>query len=98
MSSNSDFFTGLTHLSIGPWDFGKSLHDALCEIHAESIRGKVPSISDVPKLVQDHLHLPFANVEVRENSVRGAEKALTQYLEKHGATLRDWNMLRRRSN
>lgn len=67
--------------------FGKSLHDALCEIHAESIRGNVPSISDVPKLVQDHLHLPFANTQVLENSVRGAEKALKQYLEKHGEQL-----------
>ena len=64
--------------------YGKSLHDALCEIHAESIRGNVPSTADVPKLVQAHLHLPFANTEVRENSVRGAEKALCHYLETHG--------------
>ncbi len=67
--------------------FGKSLHDALCEIHAESIRGNVPTIADIPKLVQDHLHLPFANEQVRENSVRGAEKALKLYLEKHGDNL-----------
>jgi ATP-dependent DNA helicase UvrD/PcrA len=67
--------------------FGKSLHDALCEIHAESIRGNVPAIADVPKLVQSHLHLPFANDEVRANSVRGAEKALRQYLQKHGEHL-----------
>lgn len=67
--------------------FGKSLHDALCEIHAESIRGNVPTLADVPKLVEDHLHLPFANDEVRENSVRGAEKALRQYLKKHGDQL-----------
>jgi DNA helicase II / ATP-dependent DNA helicase PcrA len=67
--------------------FGKSLHDALCEIHAESILGKVPTVADVPKLVQDHLHLPFANELVRENSVRGAEKALKQYLENHGQHL-----------
>ncbi|HET9284660.1 MAG TPA: PD-(D/E)XK nuclease family protein [Candidatus Angelobacter sp.] len=40
--------------------YGKSLHDALCEIHAESIQGRVPTAEDVPKLVQDHLHLPFA--------------------------------------
>lgn len=67
--------------------FGKSLHDALCEIHSESIRGNVPKLADVPRLVQDHLHLPFANEEVRENSVKGAEKALRQYLEKHGQQL-----------
>ena len=67
--------------------YGKSLHDALCEIHAESILGNVPTIADVPRLVQNHLHLPFANTEVRENSIRGAEKALRQYLEKHGEHL-----------
>ena len=67
--------------------FGKSLHDALCEIHAESIIGNVPTSKDVPKLVEDHLHLPFANDEVRENSIRGAEKALRLYLEKHGDQL-----------
>jgi DNA helicase-2/ATP-dependent DNA helicase PcrA len=67
--------------------FGKSLHDALCEIHAESIRGNVPTIADVPQLVERHLHLPFANEQVRENSVRGAEKALRQYLDKHGEHL-----------
>jgi DNA helicase-2/ATP-dependent DNA helicase PcrA len=67
--------------------FGKSLHDALCEIHAESIRGSIPTVADVPDLVERHLHLPFANEDVRENSVRGAEKALRQYLEKHGEHL-----------
>lgn len=67
--------------------FGKSLHDALCEIHAEAIRGNLPTIKDVPKLVEDHLHLPFANDEVRKNSIRGAEKALRQYLVKHGDQL-----------
>ncbi len=67
--------------------FGKSLHDALCQIHAESIRGNVPTIADVPTLVEDHLHLPFANEEVRQNSIRGAEKALRQYIQRHGEQL-----------
>jgi DNA helicase-2/ATP-dependent DNA helicase PcrA len=67
--------------------FGKSLHDALCEIHAESIRGNIPTIKDVPRLVQNHLHLPFANEQVRENSERSAKEALKQYLEKHGEDL-----------
>ncbi len=64
--------------------YGKSLHDALCEIHAESIQGRVPTTNDVPKLVSDHLHLPFANSEVLRNSVRGAEDALRRYLKNHG--------------
>lgn len=67
--------------------YGKSLHDALCEVHAESIQGRVPTAKDVSRLVNDHLHLPFANVEVRENSVRGAEEALKLYLKNHGSHL-----------
>jgi DNA helicase-2/ATP-dependent DNA helicase PcrA len=67
--------------------FGKSLHDALCEIHAEAIRGRIVRPADVPALVQRHLHLPFANEEVRDNLVRSAEKALRQYLDKHGEHL-----------
>lgn len=67
--------------------FGKSLHDALCEIHSESIRGNVPTMAQIPDLVERHLHLPFANAEVKENSARGAEKALQQYLKKHGGHL-----------
>lgn len=63
--------------------FGKSLHDALCEIHAESIHGTVPSLHDVPRLVHDHLHLPFANEEVRENANQSAQKILSQYLTTH---------------
>jgi DNA helicase-2/ATP-dependent DNA helicase PcrA len=69
--------------------YGKSLHDALCEIHSESIQGRVPSANDVSRLVNDHLHLPFANSEVRENSVRGAEDALKLYLKKHGNHLKN---------
>lgn len=64
--------------------YGKSLHDALCEIHSESLRGKVPTVEDVPRLVEDHLHLPFANKLVWDNSIRGATTALTRYLEQHG--------------
>lgn len=67
--------------------YGKSLHDALAEIHAESIRGRVPSVDDIPRLVEDHLHLPFANTPVRDNLERSANAALTRYLNEHGQNL-----------
>jgi DNA helicase II / ATP-dependent DNA helicase PcrA len=67
--------------------YGKSLHDALAEIHAESLKGRIPSKSDVPRLVEDHLHLPFANRLVEENLKRAADKALTGYLQAHGQNL-----------
>jgi DNA helicase II / ATP-dependent DNA helicase PcrA len=63
--------------------YGKSLHDALAEIHAESLRGRIPALSDVPRLVDDHLHLPFASADIRENLRASARRALHRYLEKH---------------
>lgn len=67
--------------------YGKSLHDALAEIHSESIKGAVPTVSDVSRLVDDHLHLPFANAQVVENLQRAATQALRRYLTDHAAEL-----------
>jgi len=67
--------------------YGKSLHNALAEIHAESIRGHIPSVTEVPRLVEEHLHLPFANDEVWENLRKAAAKALSKYLNTHGSDL-----------
>jgi DNA helicase II / ATP-dependent DNA helicase PcrA len=67
--------------------YGKSLHDALAEIHSESIKGNVPNLDDVPRLVDEHLHLPFANREVDEHLRKAAREALSRYLRDHGADL-----------
>jgi len=67
--------------------YGKSLHDALAEIHAESLKGRIPTKADVPRLVEEHLHLPFANRLVEDNLKRAAHKALTGYLQSHGQNL-----------
>lgn len=71
-----------------PLGYGKSLHDALAEIHSEALLGRIPSIGDVPGLVETHLHLPFANAEIRENLKNAAEDVLRRYLEQHGKNLR----------
>lgn len=67
--------------------YGKSLHDALAEIHAESIKGNIPDLNQVERLVEDHLHLPFANRAVQENLERAATTALTRYLTEHSRDL-----------
>jgi DNA helicase-2/ATP-dependent DNA helicase PcrA len=67
--------------------YGKSLHDALAEIHAESIRGRVPDEEDVKRLIDEHLHLPYANAPVRENLIRAGRAALSRYLREHGQHL-----------
>jgi DNA helicase II / ATP-dependent DNA helicase PcrA len=67
--------------------YGKSIHDALAEIHAESMKGMIPGVDDVNRLVTNHLHLPFANAAVRNNLERAANEALTRYLTEHGCNL-----------
>ncbi len=67
--------------------YGKSIHDMLAEIHGEAIRGNVATLEDVPRLVQDHLHLPFANVEVEEYLRTEATESLERYLKGHGEDL-----------
>lgn len=67
--------------------YGKSLHDALAEIHAESLKGSIPTKADVPRLVEEHLHLPFANKPIEDNLKRAAHKALTGYLQSYGPNL-----------
>jgi DNA helicase-2/ATP-dependent DNA helicase PcrA len=68
--------------------YGKSLHDALAEIHSESVKGRIPTADDVERLVSDHLHLPFANDEVKEFLGKAAKAALTRYLRDHGDNLK----------
>jgi DNA helicase-2/ATP-dependent DNA helicase PcrA len=70
-----------------PLGYGKSLHDALAEIHSESLSGRIPGLADVPRLVEEHLHLPFANAQIRDNLRKEAAKALAGYLRKHSQEL-----------
>jgi len=63
--------------------YGKSLHDALAEIHAESIKGNIPTIADVSRLVEDHLHLPYAGSEIKRVLQEAAHVSLTRYLREH---------------
>ena len=63
-----------------PMGYGKSLHDALAEVHQCYLRGQPLDPSDVPNLVGRHLRLPYANKEVRENLRRSAERNLTDYI------------------
>ena len=67
--------------------YGKSMHNALAEIHAESIQGRIPDVDEVDRLVDEHLNLPFANVPVEQNLRRAARAALTRYLNEHSRNL-----------
>ena len=61
--------------------YGKSLHDALAEVHGGATRGDVPDADKVPALIERHLHTPYAYPALRQKLEAAAEKALYQYLD-----------------
>ncbi len=70
-------FNAPIHEALG---YGKSLHDALAEVHARAIRGDVAEASEVPELVKTHMHTPFAYPALRQQLEATAEKVLNKYL------------------
>lgn len=60
--------------------YGKSLHDALAEIHHRAMRGKKVHETDVPDLVDRHLLTPYAFGELRQNLRQAATRDITNYI------------------
>jgi len=71
-------FNAPIHEALG---YGKSLHDALAEVHARAIRGDVADAAEVPRLVEMHLHTPYAYPALRRQLEESAERVLRDYLE-----------------
>ncbi len=61
--------------------YGKSLHDALAEVHSRAIRGDIVSQEEVPSLVATHLHVPYAYPVLRGTLTESAEGVLSRYIE-----------------
>ena len=75
-------FNAPIHEALG---YGKSLHDALAEVHAGAIRGVVPDDGDVPKLVETHLHVPYAYPALRDVLENSAKRVISDYLADNAA-------------
>ncbi|HEY4217011.1 MAG TPA: ATP-dependent DNA helicase [Gemmatimonadaceae bacterium] len=67
--------------------YGKSLHDALAEVHGRAIRGDVATPNEAQHLVAMHMHAPYAYPALREALTRSAEKAVADYLRDNSALL-----------
>ncbi len=70
-------FNAPIHEALG---YGKSLHDALAEVHQRAIRKDYAKDKEVPDLLARHLHTPYAYPALREKLEKAAEKVLTHYL------------------
>ncbi len=75
-------FNAPIHEALG---YGKSLHDALAEVHARALRGDVADASEVPRLVETHLHAPYAYPALRQQLEETAERVLRDYLADNAA-------------
>lgn len=60
--------------------FGRSLHNALAEVHARAINGDHATDGDAPNLVGTHLHVPFANPALKARMEASAEKIVRNYI------------------
>jgi DNA helicase-2/ATP-dependent DNA helicase PcrA len=65
--------------------FGKSLHDALAEVHKRALEGEDISPGEANALVQRHLRTPFAYPALREKLEAAAVKTIIGYIEKNRA-------------
>ena len=65
---------------VPPMGYGKSLHDALAEVHHRVMRGESVSESDVPELVERHLRTPYAFPSLRTRLEEIAHRDITNYL------------------
>jgi DNA helicase II / ATP-dependent DNA helicase PcrA len=70
-------FNAPIHEALG---YGKSLHDALAEVHARAIRSDVADAAEVPRLVRTHLHAPYAYPALRQQLEASAERVIHDYL------------------
>ena len=60
--------------------YGKSLHDALAEVHARAIQGDIADDAEVPRLVDTHLHVPYAYSSLRGQLETAAIRVLRDYM------------------
>jgi DNA helicase II / ATP-dependent DNA helicase PcrA len=69
--------------------FGKSLHDALAEVHKRALDGEDVSPREADALVQRHLRTPYAYPALREKLEAAATKAIKGYIEKNRADFKN---------
>lgn len=79
-------FNAPIHEGLG---YGKSLHDALAEVHAKAIQGEVYDASEAVRLVDTHMHTPYAYPALKEKLEAAAERVVRDYLNDNQADFKN---------
>jgi len=75
-------FNAPIHEALG---YGRSLHNALAEVHARALRGDYAEEKESPKLVDTHLHTPYAYPALRQKLEAAAQKVVRDYIHDNKA-------------
>jgi DNA helicase-2/ATP-dependent DNA helicase PcrA len=70
-------FNAPIHEALG---YGKSLHDALAEVHKRAIEEDPVDEAETARLIETHLHAPYAYPALREQLEKSAERVVRDYL------------------
>lgn len=71
-------FNAPIHEALG---YGKSLHDVLAEVHKRAIDGDIAEAAEVPRLLETHMHTPYAYPALRQQLEASAERVVREYLK-----------------
>jgi DNA helicase-2/ATP-dependent DNA helicase PcrA len=63
--------------------YGKSLHDALAEVHGRALRGDQIDPAEAATLVERHLRAPYAYPALREKLAAAARRVIDAYIRKN---------------
>jgi len=69
--------------------FGKSLHDALAEVHARALQGEQIKQEETQALVERHLRAPYAYPALREKLEGAAERIVEGYIKKNATEFKN---------
>lgn len=67
--------------------YGKSLHDALAEVHKRALEGDIMKPEDAEALIDQHMHTPYAAPELTRQLRAAGVSAVRRYLEENGKSL-----------
>lgn len=73
-------FNAPIHEALG---YGKSLHDVLAEVHKRAIDGDIADAAEVPRLLEMHMHTPYAYPALRQQLEASAERVVREYLKQN---------------
>jgi DNA helicase-2/ATP-dependent DNA helicase PcrA len=67
--------------------YGKSLHDALAEVHKRALDGEIMGPEDAEVLIDQHMHTPYAAPDLADQLKNAGVEAIKRYLKENGASL-----------